>query len=81
MKIIKQFIAERTDDHPTLPSKVLILVLENFEGKFIPEAHELGMGHSYANPDTAAHDLARRHGYPYISESPMENPNIDTPDD
>lgn len=60
--------AERAEPWDGLPNEVEIKVYEFEPGQFTPEAYPLGMGHRYDNAETAAADLARRHGYTLLPE-------------
>lgn len=58
----KTYTARRFESRPDLPMVVTITVT-HFSDGWVPEADGLGMGHAYSDPDKAAADLARRHGY------------------
>lgn len=65
--------AERAEPWDGLPNEVEISVFEFEPGQFTPEAHPLGMGHSYDSAKTAAKDFARRHGYTLLPEPVQYN--------
>lgn len=65
----RTYTARTIEHYEGLPAVVEITVT-HFSDGWVPEAAELGMGHTYADPDRAAADFARRHGYGAASAAP-----------
>lgn len=75
MDIVATYTARRSEPYPGLPMECVIEVRLYPDG-FVPTSAALGMGKTYTDAETAAYDLARRHGYTIVSKEPVPTPMV-----